>query len=175
MNTLNQLGFADLRKANMKRLPLFKKAKSGTAHSDPEGRDWSPAQWLQAVVGELGEYANFRKKFERGDIDLEEFIVKAGFELADTVTYLDILAFQLGIDLGQVVQEKFNLVSERVGCNVKIVTEEGHSIPYRMLSELYGHVTRLRQTATVDDDFPEMMHKVDSMLRAIENHKKAGH
>lgn len=109
-----------LRDANVSRLPQFKNSKGGPAHSEPDGSDWSPAQWLQAVIGELGEYANFRKKFERGDITEEEFLIEARKELADVVTYLDILAFRLGIDLGEAIIEKFNRVSERVGSDVRL-------------------------------------------------------
>jgi hypothetical protein len=49
------LTFRTLRDANLKRLPLFKDAKGRTCHSEKDGSDWQPAQWLQAVVGELGE------------------------------------------------------------------------------------------------------------------------
>lgn len=114
------LTFNILREANLKRLPLFRNAQGGLAHTHPEGRDWSPAQWLQAVVGELGEYANIRKKYERGDITLEEFTDLGGKELADVVTYLDILAFQIGVDLGKTTLYKFNEVSDRVGCEIRI-------------------------------------------------------
>jgi NTP pyrophosphatase (non-canonical NTP hydrolase) len=117
------LTFNTLRAANVNRLPTFKNAKGEPAHSMPDGSDWSPAQWLQAVSGELGEYANLRKKFERGDIDEEEFRAFAKEELADIVTYLDILAFQLKIDLGKAVISKFNLVSDRVKSPIKIHTD----------------------------------------------------
>lgn len=114
------LTFNTLRQANLARLPLFKNSKGQLAHADTNGRDWSPAQWLQAVIGELGEYANVRKKFERGDLTESEFFELAAKELADVQTYLDILAFQLGIDLGRATIEKFNEVSERVDCAVRI-------------------------------------------------------
>ncbi len=115
------LTFATLRSANAARLPQFKNRQGGPAHSKPDGSDWSPAQWLQAVTGELGEYANLRKKFERGDgMTEEEFKIEAANELADVVTYLDILAMQLGIDLGESVKRKFNVVSERVESTVYI-------------------------------------------------------
>ncbi len=116
----NGLSFNTLREANKKRLPQFKNKKGKRAHSKRDGSDWTPAQWLQAVTGELGEYANIRKKFERGDMDEKEFKALATEELADIVTYLDILAFQLKIELGQAVKEKFNKVSERVGSNIYI-------------------------------------------------------
>lgn len=117
------LTFNTLRSANVNRLPTFKNSKGEPAHSMPDGSDWSPAQWLQAVTGELGEYANLRKKYERGDIDEQEFRTEAKYELADIVTYLDILAFQLNIDLGSAVIEKFNFVSVRVGSPIKILSD----------------------------------------------------
>lgn len=116
----NGLSFKTLREANKKRLPEFKNRKGEHAHSKPDGSDWTPAQWLQAVLGELGEYANIRKKFERGDLDQEEFKKLAESELADVQTYLDILAFQLDIDLGEATKRKFNEVSERVKSTVYI-------------------------------------------------------
>jgi NTP pyrophosphatase (non-canonical NTP hydrolase) len=116
----NGLSFNTLREANKRRLPEFKNSLGQPAHSKPDGSDWSPAQWLQAVVGELGEYANLRKKYERGDIPESQFLREAGRELADVQTYLDILANQIGIDLGQATKMKFNEVSERVGSRVYI-------------------------------------------------------
>lgn len=114
------LTFNVLRAANIARLPTFKNSKGEPAHSVPDGSDWSPAQWLQAVTGELGEYANIRKKFERGDINEEEFMMFAKDELADIATYLDILAFRLGIDLGRAIISKFNFISDRVKSPIKI-------------------------------------------------------
>lgn len=120
------LTFNVLRGATKARLPQFKNAKGNVAHSKIDGSDWSPAQWLQAVVGELGEYANLRKKFERGDIDEQAFRAEAADELADVVTYLDILAAQLGVDLGEATIDKFNRVSKRVGSNVYIDGGDWH-------------------------------------------------
>ena len=114
------LTFNTLRDANKARLPTFKNKHGLPAHSEPDGSDWSPAQWLQAMVGELGEYANFRKKFERGDITEAEFQEAAAKELADVQIYLDLLAFRLGIDLGRATLEKFNEVSVRVHSPVHI-------------------------------------------------------
>lgn len=124
------LTFNALRAANMARLPTFRNKHGALAHSMADGSDWSPAQWLQALTGELGEYANVRKKFERGDLTAEEYRVAAAKELADVQIYLDILARRAldvvddrgavanahprGIDLGQATLEKFNEVSVRV-------------------------------------------------------------
>lgn len=114
------LTFSMLRVANRARLPQFKNKHGEPAHAKSDGSDWSPAQWLQAMMGELGEYANFRKKFERGDITQEKFKYEATKELADVQIYLDLLAYQLGIDLEQAVINKFNEVSKRVGSNVTL-------------------------------------------------------
>lgn len=110
----NGLSFRTLREANKQRLSKFKNSLGKKVHSKKNGSDWTPAQWLQAVLGELGEYANFRKKFERGDIDKKEFLFQARKELADVQIYLDILAYQLDIDLGDAVKDKFNEVSKRI-------------------------------------------------------------
>lgn len=141
------LTFSELRAANITRLPLFKDKHGRIVHAMPNGSDWSPAGWLQAVTGELGEYANFRKKFERGDLSFEEYAPHAAKELADVQTYLDILAQRCldrveritgnvlphsddywcahlahpsGIDLGEATRTKFNEISDRVGCEVKL-------------------------------------------------------
>lgn len=124
----NGLTFNALRGANTARLPQFKNCHGEPAHSKPDGSDWSPAQWLQAVTGELGEYANLRKKFERGDIDSATFYFEAANELADVVTYLDILAMQLGIDLGEATMAKFNVVSDRVGSSVRLDADDWHHV-----------------------------------------------
>jgi len=116
------LTFNTLRAANCARLPLFKDKHGRICHA-PDGSDWTPAQWLQAVVGELGEYANFRKKFERGDISEAQFRAEAAKELADVQTYLDILACQIGVDLGRATIDKFNEVSERMQCPVRILED----------------------------------------------------
>lgn len=120
------LTFDALRGANKARLPQFKNKHGELAHSKPDGSDWSPAQWLQAVVGELGEYANVRKKYERGDLTLEEFQVEAAKELADVQTYLDILAMQVGVDLGRATTDKFNEVSVRVGSTIRLEGGDWH-------------------------------------------------
>jgi NTP pyrophosphatase (non-canonical NTP hydrolase) len=122
----NGLTFSALRGANTARLPQFKNKHGQLAHSKVDGSDWTPAQWLQAVVGELGEYANLRKKFDRGDVDGATFQKEAADELADVVTYLDILAMQLGIDLGVATMDKFNRVSERVNSTVRLDADDWH-------------------------------------------------
>jgi NTP pyrophosphatase (non-canonical NTP hydrolase) len=117
--------FSTLRDANMARLPRFKNAKGERAHSEDDGSDWSPAEWLQATVGELGELANMLKKVKRGDYSFEEGRAEIAKEFADVAIYLDLFAYQFRIDLGDAVAAKFNEVSDRVGAGVYI---DGNSI-----------------------------------------------
>jgi len=88
----NGLTFNALRGANQARLPQFKNKHKKPAHAKVDGSDWNPAQWLQAVVGELGEYARARIEFELGSISFAVYQSRAAKELADVQTYLDILA-----------------------------------------------------------------------------------
>lgn len=114
------MDFSTLRNANLRRLPQFKNSKGEPAHSQPDGSDWSLAEWCNAVTGELGEAANLIKKVQRGDYTLDEARQDLADEFADIVTYLDILAMRAGVDLGEAVRNKFNLVSTRVGADVFI-------------------------------------------------------
>ena len=122
------LTFNGLREANTMRLPQFKNGKGQPAHSEPDGSDWLLSQWCNAVCGELGEAANIIKKIERGDFTLEEKRGDLAKELADVVTYLDILAKVAGIDLGKATMDKFNEISHRVGSNVRLDETGGHYI-----------------------------------------------
>lgn len=81
-----------LRKANIARLPQFKASTGAPAHSSKDGSDWSPAEWLQAFFGEVGEFAEIRTQYECGLISQDEYREQAAKELADIQTYLDILA-----------------------------------------------------------------------------------
>lgn len=125
----NGLTFNTLRDANKARLPEFKNAKGEPAHEKADGSDWSLAEWMNAVAGELGEAANIIKKIRRGDMTLEEAAPLLADEFADIVTYLDITAMQAGINLGVAVSEKFNRVSERVGSSVRITADDWHLQP----------------------------------------------
>jgi NTP pyrophosphatase (non-canonical NTP hydrolase) len=87
----------------------------------PAGIDsWSPSDWLVAVTGELGELASLLKmrNRERDGLPGNKFSPtqkQIADELADVLTYLDLLAEVLGVDLGRAAVTKFNEVSERVG------------------------------------------------------------
>jgi len=123
------LTFNALREANKKRIPQFKNSKGKPAHSKKDGSDWKLSAWANAVLGELGEAANIIKKIERGDFTLEEKRKALGKEFADVQTYLDILAFRAGVDLGQATIDKFNEVSVRVKSNIRLRGDDWYYEP----------------------------------------------
>lgn len=69
---------------------------------------------MTAVTGEVGEAANIIKKIRRGDMTLDEARLSLANELADAATYLDILAYRAGINLGKAIESKWNETSRRV-------------------------------------------------------------
>lgn len=108
---MKQLTFAQFRSANAARCRKW----------HPDGiRSWSSSDWLTAVTGELGELASLIKmrNRERDGLPGNKFSPtekQVADEIADVLTYLDLLAESLGIDLGKAAAEKFNEVSARVG------------------------------------------------------------
>lgn len=105
------LTFEEFRQANVERCIKW----------HPQGiNSWSPSDWLVAVTGELGELASLLKmrNRERDGLPGNKFSPtqkQIADELADVLTYLDLLAEALGVDLTSAVIEKFNEVSQRVG------------------------------------------------------------
>lgn len=78
---------------------------------------WTPLEWGGALAGEVGELCNLLKKLRRGEkIKTKDM----AHELADVITYADLLASRLDIDLGEAVREKFNIVSKRWGSKFKL-------------------------------------------------------
>lgn len=120
------LTFNTLRGGNEARLPEFKNRKGETAHSEADGSDWSPNDWMVALVGEVGEAANVMKKIRRGDMTLEEALPKLRQEYADAAIYLDLLAKRVGIDLGEAIIETFNAKSEFVGSRIRLAADDWH-------------------------------------------------
>jgi NTP pyrophosphatase (non-canonical NTP hydrolase) len=107
---MDTLTFAELREPNVRRCNEYFKTCA----------DWTPADWMTALTGEQGELANLLKKIRRGDFTLEEKREEVAKEIADVAIYLDLLASKLGIDLGKAVREKFNEVSDRRNCDIKL-------------------------------------------------------
>lgn len=108
---LNGLTFAKFRAANVARCLKW----------HPGGiESWSPSDWLTAVTGELGELASLLKmrNRERDGLPGNKFSPsqkQIADEIADVLTYLDLLAAALGVELGRAAVEKFNEISARVG------------------------------------------------------------
>lgn len=86
-------------------------------------KSWSLSDWATATAGALGEACNLIKKLNRlrdgvagnegrelDQVFLRECLAE---ELADTFTYLDLLATAAGIDLEKAVIMRFNAVSEK--------------------------------------------------------------
>lgn len=112
-----ELSFAALRAANASRC----------ASSYHPIEEWSLSDWLTATTGELGELAgaikNLRRKEAEGQSSHEIKPVERqelAYEAADVVIYLDLLCERAGIDLGEAVREKFNIVSDRVESDIKL-------------------------------------------------------
>ena len=114
------LTLGHLRIANITRLPVFKNGKGESAHSQPDGSDWSLGDWMCAVTGELGESANIIKKVQRGDITMDDAREALKREFADVICYMDLLAYRCDIDLSDAVRTKFNEVSDRINCDIKL-------------------------------------------------------
>jgi NTP pyrophosphatase (non-canonical NTP hydrolase) len=91
---------------------------------------WTGADWATALGGECGEALNVVKKLRRletgirggpgmADVppehDHDDLMAALADELADTMLYLDLLAWHYGIDLPFAIQEKFNRKSIEQG------------------------------------------------------------
>ena len=83
---------------------------------------WSLSDWITAVTGEVGEAANIAKKLNRvrdkipGNTETPEELRQAlKDEIADIFIYLDLMAQSQGFLLEDIVPEKFNRTSKKVG------------------------------------------------------------
>jgi NTP pyrophosphatase (non-canonical NTP hydrolase) len=107
-------GWRHLSQTNLKRCLLW----------HPNGlEEWSISDWAVAAAGEMGEVCDAVKKMNRARDGLQGKTSDAeavGKEIADTVIYLDLLAQRLGFDLADLVEQKFNEVSDREGFDIKL-------------------------------------------------------
>lgn len=111
------LDFHQLRAANLSRVQRWHPGFGFLEGS------WSGGDWGNAMAGEAGEACNVVKKLRRAEEGLkgaldgatDELLAELAKELADMVTYGDLLAAYYGIDLGEAVRAKFNEISERQG------------------------------------------------------------
>jgi NTP pyrophosphatase (non-canonical NTP hydrolase) len=87
-------------------------------HGEPD--KWSGADWSNAMAGECGEACNVVKKLRRHEThtgtayntpEVDVLLAALAEEIADVVTYADLLAEKYGIDLERAIIAKFNRVS----------------------------------------------------------------
>ena len=75
------------------------------------------------LAGEAGEACNELKKIERVRLGLaggKDDLTGLREELADVIICVDLIAMDLGIDLGEAVRDKFNATSEKYGFETRI-------------------------------------------------------
>ena len=97
------LDFITLRMANMARQKLW----------DPSDKITLTYRATE-LAGEVGEACNDIKKLERERLGIRGTRTTVGHtaeELADVVICADLIAMELGIDLGEAVRAKFNATS----------------------------------------------------------------
>lgn len=103
----NLLTFKELREANVKM----------TEECFPVSLDWDEADWMLALIGEVGELANWLKKRKRGETIPDDAIK---YEIADIQFYLDKLANYENINMEEALREKYNIVATRFNSNLKL-------------------------------------------------------
>ncbi len=106
------MNFADLRTANRARQQEW----PGSAQADTAFR-------AIEVAGESGEVAEAVKKLlreRRGIKGSTASVESVADEIADTIIALDLLAENLGIDIGPALARKFNATSEKYGLKTRI-------------------------------------------------------
>src|ERR1700684_2841352 len=78
-------------------------------------KGWPIENWCLAIAGEAGELCNLVKKCIRGDFTVQEKRAEILKEVADVITYCDLLCSFLDADTGNEVYKKFHEVSKRIG------------------------------------------------------------
>ena len=111
-----------------------KQNRARSKESFPTCENWTASDWIVALVGEVGEAANFHKKFLRGDSESAAVHVRQfADELADAFAYLDLVAASYDLDLEDIVIHKWNEVSERVKSDRRL--SETYPNEYRVYRE----------------------------------------
>lgn len=87
---------------------------------------WKLHDWAIALIGEFGEAMNILKKIKRVEdgtdplSDLNLLYPALMEEIADIVTYADLLLTSEGYVLEEELVNKFNKVSEKRGSSIKL-------------------------------------------------------
>lgn len=111
-DVLYGLSFAELRFANSKRQKEWH--KNGPSSLSYKGNE---------LAGEVGEACNIIKKLDRekmGSVGSRSTPEELATELADVIVCVDLIAEELGIDLGLAVRNKFNATSEKYGLSTRL-------------------------------------------------------
>jgi NTP pyrophosphatase (non-canonical NTP hydrolase) len=104
----------------------FKTLRNANATRQAE---WDPSDQItlayrgNELAGEVGEACNVLKKLERERIGIRGSRAtkeQLAEELADVVICVDLIAMQLGIDLGEATATKFNMTSDKYSLQTKI-------------------------------------------------------
>lgn len=106
------------RKTNQKRLTFEAFQALNSRRCDvafPMCWDWTLNDWAVALAGESGELCNLLKKIKRGDLTVRGERQALLAELADIMTYCDLMMTKLGASTADEIQKKFAEVSQRVG------------------------------------------------------------
>lgn len=112
--SVSDLSLLEIRRVNV--------ARSKAWHEEAEA--WTVTDWSNAMAGEAGEVCNAVKKLRRlqcgikarkGPATIPVALEEVGKEIADTIFYLDLLANHLGMNLADLLADKFNEISEREG------------------------------------------------------------
>ncbi len=110
-------------------------------HGEHGLREWSPAEWTNALAGEVGELCNLTKKILRHDLGIQQLaeqegrdyhnpgvrswlVERAAEEIAVSFIYLDLVATRLGLNLYDIIVDKWNLTSERENFPDRLLTRE---------------------------------------------------
>ena len=75
------------------------------------------------LAGEVGEACNEIKKLAHNELGIrggKDDLTGLRDELADVLICVDLIAMDLGIDLGEVVRAKFNATSEKYGLETRL-------------------------------------------------------
>lgn len=89
---------------------------------------WSLVDWSNELAGEVGEACNVVKKIRRIETNVgrrgprtrDELVEHLMQELADVVICADLVALELGCNLGKAVRDKFNATSLKHGLETRL-------------------------------------------------------
>jgi len=110
-------------------LRRLREASVARAEAWHSGEKWSLADWGNALAGETGELCNVIKKIRRietgavtreTEADMADLKKQAALEIADVIIYADLIANELGVDLEDIIKEKFNATSEKFGFEERV-------------------------------------------------------